>query len=379
MKIAFIRKRYTPYGGAERYTASLIKYLTDKGHEIHIFANSWDSNHHSDAVYHYIPIIKGASFLKVLSFAFFTKRIIKKYRFDIIHSFERTLCQDIYRAGDGCHKEWLIQKKKAASFLENLVTFINPLNFTILAIEDIIFKKANYKLIIANSKRGKEEIIKHYNVPGDKIEVVYNGVDLSEYNPANKRLFRDDVRLTMDIGKKDILILFTGSGFKRKGLKYLLYAMALLADKKGNMPVRLLVAGHGNLLKYMMITKRLGIKDYVKFIGPYPYMKKFYAAADIFVLPSLYEPFSNACCEAMASGLSVITSKISGVSELIQEGENGFILNDPTDAGEITDKICVLFNSEERIRIGNNARETIERYDMESQVTRITEIYERIL
>lgn len=377
MKIAFIRKRYTPFGGAEKYISALSKVLASEGHEIHIFANSWESEPNDKIKFHHVPTLKWGAFISVISFAIAAKLKIRREDFDIVHSFERTISQDIYRAGDGCHKEWLIQKRAAGSFFANILSYIMPLNISILAIENRIFKKGNYKMIIANSKRGRDEIIKHYGVEPERIGIIYNGVDLKEYHPDNIIRYRKEIRENLNISDSEILVLFVGSGFKRKGLRYLIQAVDIFRKRCEN--IRLIVAGKGDVSGYRSLAKSLGAERYIKFIGPYKDIKRLYAAADMFVLPTLYEPFSNACIEAMATGIPVITSRINGASELIEDGENGLIVKDPKNYIEISEKICILKNKTDRERIGSNGREAVGGFDISEQAKRTVEIYKNVL
>ncbi len=213
MKIAIVRKSYTPYGGAERSAAALVEGLLEKGHEVHIFAHQWkEGNGRARRLYfHKVPVIPGPSFLEVLSFALSSARMLRKERFDLIHSFERTLYHDIYRAGDGCHKEWLLRREKVVGAFKQALTRINPLHLSILALERHIFREGNYKLIIANSYKGMEEIIHHYHVPPERIAVIYNGVDLNRFHPGNRGLYREELRRSLGIAGDDLMLLFVGS------------------------------------------------------------------------------------------------------------------------------------------------------------------------
>src|SRR3972149_3184408 len=96
-------------------------------------------------------------------------------------------------------------------------------------------------------------------------------------------------------------------------------------------PLKLLVAGKGNPQAYLALAERLGMKGRLSFVGVWPRIEELYAISDVFVLPTIYDPFANACLEAMASGLPVITTASNGASELIVDGCHGFILSDPTD------------------------------------------------
>lgn len=377
MKLALIRKKYSPFGGAERYLDTLVEHLLGLGHEVHIFANQWESEtgisqpKTGRLFFHKVPMIKGLSVLKLLSFAINARRLLKKERFDVIHSFERTLYQDIYRAGDGCHKEWLIQRAKYEAPWKTFLVRVNPLHWVFLWIEKQIFKQNNTKIVIANSERGKEEIIRHYNFPPERIRVILNAVDSTRFHPDNRKKYRKAVRARLGIAEDESAMLFLGSGFERKGLKFAIEALSMMHDPK----IKLIVAGRDYSRRYKRQARMLGVIDNVLFCGPTKESEKLYAAADVFVLPTVYDPFSNACLEAMASGVPVVTSKINGVSELIEDGITGVCVEDPSDVEALKQAIEQLLqrgNSEtiewaktkgRLMNMENHIRETIECYE----------------
>ncbi|MBI5286983.1 MAG: glycosyltransferase family 4 protein, partial [Deltaproteobacteria bacterium] len=134
--------------------------------------------------------------------------------------------------------------------------------------------------------------------------------------------------------------------------------------------------GKGNYKRYLKLAKRLGIEKDVVFEGPVRDVKDYYYASDIFVLPSIYEPFSNACLEAMAAGLPVVTSRVNGVSEILTDGEDGMIIDDPTNPGEITEKIAPLLEKKRRLRMGWAARVKAEGYTIERSVEGVLRVVE---
>ncbi|HOO89204.1 MAG TPA: glycosyltransferase family 4 protein [Syntrophales bacterium] len=339
MKIALVREKYTDFGGAERYLANLAEHLLLSGHEVHIFAHEWNSRNTEGTKcsrfhVHKVPVVMGLSVLRVISFAVNVRRLLKRERFDIIHSFERTLCQDVYRAGDGCHREWLLQRRLIDPWYKTISIRLNPLHMALLAIERRIFTEGNYRMIIANSKRGKEEIMHHYGVPSERIKVIYNAVDTDRYALHDPEGDRADMRRSLAIPLHDRVLLFVGSGFRRKGLRATMQALVELDST-----IRLIVVGKDRLRPYRKLAEALGIEDRMHFTGPVVQTERYYNASDLFVFPTIYEPFSNVCLEAMAAGLPVVTSKINGASEAILEGENGFIVENPVDAHEIAGKI----------------------------------------
>lgn len=361
MRIALIRKNYSPYGGAENYLSLVYRGLQAQGNEVHIFsADRWLGGFQVCKV----RTIKKPSFLSNVSFALNVKRILKKESFDCILSFERLLYQDIYRAGDGCHREWLMRRRAVEPFYKRMSFSLNPHHIILLYLERQCL--LNSKIIIANSIMVKRDIIRHYNVPQDKIHVIYNGVDLDRFRPVDaeqKNIAKDSLGIK---GYK--VILFVGADFKRKGLLTLFRALSLLNMKDK----RLIVAGRKETPEYLMIAKKLGIDKDVTFRGPERSIERLYTAADVFILPTIYDPFSNATLEAMASGLPVITTKNNGASELIENGQEGFVMDDPLNAEALAQRILVSLKDEEAM--GKNARQKAENFSIEKAAIELIEI-----
>src|SRR5213075_837870 len=132
-------------------------------------------------------------------------------------------------------------------------------------------------------------------------------------------------------------LLFAGSGWERKGLLFAIEAMQLCKNRK----MRLLVAGRGNERSYK--SKR------VKFLGEVDDLVRIYAAADIFILPTIYDPFSNACLEALACGLPVITTRSNGFSEIVDEGVHGSIIDHANNLVGLRDAIRFWSDPSRRI------------------------------
>ncbi len=375
MKIALIRKSYTPYGGAEKYLSRLVAGLCSYGHEVHILAKHWAELPDLNTRVYFRPlkVISSVSFLESLTFAIAVYRVVQQEEFDVVHSFDRTFGQDIYRAGDGCHREWLKQRKKIEPWVKVKINYLNPNHLAILYLEKKLFKSPYLKYVIANSQRGKMEIIRYYGLPERKIKVVYNGVDLRQFDPTSVQQKRQVGREKWGFKKDDLVFLFIGSGFERKGLPFLLQALPLL-DKK----VKLLVVGKNGLQRYRDYCHRLGVRERVLFLGPQKDVEIFYGISDFFVLPSIYEPFSNACVEALACGLPVITSQINGAAELIKEEENGLLIRDPTNSWEIKEKLQEALKIWGRGGYRERIREISPLTTIESNIQDILSIYAKV-
>ncbi|HYQ48240.1 MAG TPA: glycosyltransferase family 4 protein, partial [Thermodesulfovibrionales bacterium] len=179
-----------------------------------------------------------------------------------------------------------------------------------------------------------------------------------------------EVRRQYDIPEAARVFLFVGSGFERKGVRYLIEAAELLDS-----PVTLLIVGKGPGEKFKDITK----KQRVIFCGPQKKIERYYAAADAFVFPTLYEPFGNVHLEALASGLPVITTRNSGASEIIGEGKSGFVVREPEDTAAIADSMKKLLDADLLRTMGSEARKTAGKFTMARFVGEIMQLYSNIM
>lgn len=313
--ISFVRYKYSTHGGAEKYLSRITQALQKQNTPYEILSTkSYDSHSKIIKVSRWLP-----RFLQVLQFS----QAIRAYAHQhnaFIFSLERIATPAIYRAGDGVHKEWLSIRARQ-SFANRISWVFKPLNWVYLSLERTCFKNA--KAIIANSHRGKEEIIRHYGINADKIHVIHNGIAQKAFDTkASRRILEEEFGLKQDIP----LFLYVGSGFERKGVTPLLQLLSQLNE----MDFHAFIIGKEKKIKrYKILARKLGLEDKVTFTGIRNDTEQFYAASDIFLFPTRYEPFSNACLEAMGYGCALITTRQNGVSEIVPTPE--LIMETPED------------------------------------------------
>jgi len=384
MKIAFICRIYNKRGGISRCVAELAEAFS-KEHEVHVFANSWEDVSTNKIIFHKIPMIRGNFFLtrklfgwatvvQVITFALMSRLKIKPEKFDIVHSYgDCFLPFDVYTS-QSSHKTAMRVARKSGKGIYNYFknTRLNPLNLIVLSIEKFSYQRGVKKsVIISPTAWIKREIIADYKVPEENIVVIPNGVDLKEFNPENREQVRHETRKELNMKIDDIVLLFVAYEFRRKGLKYIIESIPLIKNKR----IKLIVIGREAKEPYLSLAEKLKVENQIIFLQPTP-LKKYYAAADIFVFPTLYEAFSLATLEAISSGLPLLATKVSGTEELIQDGYNGFFIQ--RDAVDIAQKINLLIENEKYIKMGKNARRTAERYSWEEVAHQTEEIYKKI-
>jgi UDP-glucose:(heptosyl)LPS alpha-1,3-glucosyltransferase len=375
MRIALVRYRYSPHGGAERYLDSLGERLGEVGADVRILSSSWEGAEKTVSSWERIRVPKWPVSFRPFLFAREVGRWARAHPEWLLFSWERLPGAEVVRAGDGCHAEWLMRKKALKSRYAAALDRMRLLNRTHIRLEREMFLSERLLAVIANSARGKEEILRHYGVPAENVSVVHNGVDLSRFPAGMREEARANLRGRFDISEEETVFLFVGSGFVRKGVGALTDAAIALA--RTGKRFRILVAGKGDSRPYVNRAAASGAAGALRFLGPVSGIEEFYLGSDVFVFPTVYEPFSNACLEAMAAGLPVITTETNGVTEIFRDGEAGFVLADPFDVPALAGRMEELLDPALRFRMGAAAREAAERVPLEKKVGEILGVLSR--
>ncbi len=370
MKIAIVRQRFSPHGGAEKFVSRALAALSVEQVQVSLIARDWEAVDKID-FYPCDPFYLGRLW-RDWGFAKHTCRELESLKIDLVQSHERLVCCDIYRAGDGVHREWLLQKSQVLSPLQKLAQVLSPYHNYLQWTEKRMFEGSQLQAVICNSNMVKKEIQQYFQIADDKLHVIYSGVDTQQYHPDLKQ-YRHEFRNLYHIPQDATLYAFIGSGFLRKGLKPILQAMARLDQNS-----HLIVAGYDKQqARYRALADSLGIGARIRFLGSVEDVKPCYGAADVFVLPTLYDPFPNAVLEAFAAGLPVITSKKSGAAEVIKQGENGYVC-DALDVSALTQHMQSLHDRKHAASMGIQARRTAENFEMDYMVHKLTELYQNL-
>lgn len=368
MKLAIICRPFVFHGGLENATAGLIGEFVRRGHEVHLFSTAGQQEIPGVQA-HRLKVIGEPALARIVSFALAAKAAVSRERFDVIQSHERTLVQDVYRAGEGCHRAYLEVRAERLGPLGRAALWANPSHRALLSLERKIFSANGTKRIVAISRLGKTEMHRLYGLPDSRVSVIYNGVDQERFHPEDRERHRAVTRAELGIPRTAWVVLFVGSGFERKGLGPLVEGFALIKDRGS----RLLVVGKGNQAPYRTLAARLGVADRVSWLGPRPDIERYYAVADAVALPALYEPFGNVHLEALASGLPVLASSRAGGSEVVSHGKSGWILNAPENPQEIREGLEVLRDGGEGWR--DPARAAALPFTFETQARFFTDVY----
>ena len=184
------------------------------------------------------------------------------------------------------------------------------------------------------------------------VRVIPNGVDASQFSPSARLARRAQSRQLRHFSDDDFVLLLIGNDWGNKGLSIILEALPKLLDTS----VKLIIIGNDAAASWREMAGRFGVLERCMWEPPRADILDAYAAADVYVSPSREDSFGMPVAEAMGCGLPVITSVFAGISSLLHDGVDGFVLRDPRDAESLARLIRQLYEQTElRNRIGQAA------------------------
>ncbi len=382
ISVAIVRARYNPFGGAERFVQRALAALGPHA-ELTVIARNWpDAPQHGAAAplpvhFERVAPFHIGSVWRDWSFARGVHRLLAHRHFDLVQSHERIAGLPLYRAGDGVHRVFLAQRLRALPWWRRAIVLANPHHAWTLHAERTMFRHPALRAVICNSRMVREEIIAHFGVEAARLHVIRNGIDLQRFHPPAAGE-RNAARASLGLAEAATVALFVGSGFERKGLAACLRALARL-DATSRLCL-LVVGADRRARAWRRLARRLGVAQRVHWLGAQHEVLPCLHAADLFVLPTQYDPFPNAVLEALACGLPVITSSASGAAEFVEDGRNGHVV-DSLDDGALARAMTAI----ERVdpatmaSMRRAARASVQELSLERMGLELLALYRRLL
>lgn len=370
-RLAIVRQKYRPDGGAERFVSRALEALSAHDMELNVITRQWEGERQDNWHIHICDPMKLGRISREKGFADAARKLWQRENFDIVQSHERIAGCDIYRAGDGVHRRWLMQRARILPAWRGKWLFLGRYHRYVMQAERAMYQAPELKAVICNAEMVKQEIIEDFSIPANKIHVIYNAIDSSRFVPASEEL-RNKLRNEMAIPQNAVALVFVGSGFERKGLASAIRAIA-------NTDRYLVVVGQDKADKqYQELAQSLGCLNRVRFIGMQKNTLPFYQAVDGLLLPTLYDPFPNVILEAMACGLPVITSHTCGGAEFITTGQNGYVC-DALDIPRLSEAVMAIPSRFVDESMGIFARERVKDATPEKLSQQLISLYQNIL
>jgi UDP-glucose:(heptosyl)LPS alpha-1,3-glucosyltransferase len=356
-------------GGAEQWTSQFAQWLLAAGHEVHVVAAHVASHlERSGLVAH--PIEAGRS---RTAFAAAAELQLDKLSLDVIHDMGSGWHCDVFQPHGGSRRAAFEQnlllapawtrpiKRRTAAWLPRYRDFQQLVNRQY---------RADDRLFVALSRMVANDFVRYHHLRPDQVRLVYNGVDLARYSPDHRPAYRQAVRKRLSVCDDELLLVIVAHNFRLKGVPTLLAAASRLAAEGA--PVRVAVVGGKRL------PQQRAAGGITSFVGPVDDAGPYYAAADVYVQPTYYDPCSLVLLEALASGLPVVTSRFNGAGELLTPGVEGWLVDDPGDAAELAGRLRPLLDPAVRSAMGVAARKLALAHSFERNCREMLAVYQEI-
>jgi UDP-glucose:(heptosyl)LPS alpha-1,3-glucosyltransferase len=366
MRVALVHLRQRQSGGTERYLDQIARHLVERGHAVTIVCRSRERAPHPEVRFVLLRAPAVGTSWRLWAFARAVERHLERSEYDLVFALGRTWTHDVIRLGGGCH----------ATYLElggGTRPRLGLVDRVILAIERRALAPGRYRSIVTNSEMSRRDVMARHGAPGERVVVIRNGVDLERFHRPRHAGAARALRRACGLGGDDFVVLFLGTGYARKGLDRLLEAFPLARARIPS--ARLLVVGYDSrAAEFERRAADLGLSASVSFLGGRRDAEVCFAAADLYVLPTRYDPFASSTLEALASGLPVITTTTNGAHEILVHHRHGSIL--PRDAGpdDLAAEIVSWSVPGRRSEASSAARDLAERFP-EAQTARSTEAH----
>lgn len=370
-RLAIVRQKYRPDGGAERFVSRALMALGNQNLELNVITREWQGERQDDWHIHICNPAKWGRISRERGFANAARALWQEQQFDIVQSHERIAGCDIYRAGDGVHQRWLQQRSRILPHWRAKMLMHDRYHRYVMRAEREMYQSPELKAVICNAEMIKREIVEDFAVDAKKIHVIYNSIDSSRFIPAESAQ-RAALRQQYGLPAGATVFCFVGSGFERKGL-------AAAIESIAGTPAYLIVIGQDKAEKrYQALAQSLGCKEQIRFMGMQKETLPFYQLSDGLLLPTLYDPFPNVILEAMACGLPVITSDSCGGAEFIEQGSNGFFC-DALDIGRLREAVMAIPSLEKSNDMGMKARDKVKDSTPGKLSSQLISLYQNIL
>jgi len=390
MRIAIVSPSVDRRHGTERHVAELVRHLTrDPNYEVHVYSQHLEDLEDDVSrrlVWHRVPGIPGPHLVRYLWW-FVANQTMRWWdrwgrglRYDLVYS-PGINCLDadvisvhivftefFQRVRD--RLRFRLQPVRAWPRLFHRRVYYR----LIMALERWVYGRGGRCLVAVSRKVARD--LNRFWGRGEDLPVVYHGIDPLQFHPGVRCSLRPEARRVLGLPKNAFALLLIGNDWRKKGLDCLLEAVGRI----GARDIWVLVVGRDDPVPYRSVIRKHGLEGRVRFLPPRSDVEFYYAAADVYVGPSLEDAFALPPAEAMACGLPVIVSSQAGVSEIITHGLDGLVLEEPRDPDSLAHLIRQLYKDPEGCRrMGGHAAQTAQAFTWEKVAQRFDEIFRKVL
>lgn len=375
MKLALVIERFDAEGGgAERSTAQIAQLLLDRGHQVTVLAGSC-------CLRPIMPQVEVVSLFPskrvgggaLLKLERWVRQELAAGRYDASLSVTTVLPAAVLQPRGGTVAETLLRNvalRRSAMLrtLKRIVIATSPKHRMLLSMEKRTLRNPMIKRIVAVSRYVAQQLTHHYGINPSRVDVIPNGAQMPVIDSAERLASRRRIRNGLDLRQDLPVYLFAAHNPRLKGAEPLLRAVRRLKDRGVNITL-LLVGRHSYTQRRMAV--RLGLHKSVRFLGMTHRMVDLYAASDVTVLPTYYDPASKVIIESLMMGVPAITTVFNGASDLVvgpDHAARGRVISDPSAVEDLANAMAEMADSAQRNRCAQAAAGIAESLSMRRHV-----------
>lgn len=355
MKLALVIETFDPEGGgAERSAAQIVGELAGRGHEVTVIAGACRNPEGLPGVrIKAFAKERSSTLARLVLFARWARRQLAGGEFDASISITTAVPGTVLQPRGGMVRETLarnvaMRRGVWGRWVKRLTIALTPKYQVLLALERRTVNDPGVRKILAVSGYVAEQLRRHYGVSADRIEVLANASVMPQIDEGQRRLWRQQIRSAFSIDDDAVVYLFAAMNPRLKGFEPLLAALKRVVEKGVKAVVILAgeyVYGHQKRVAEMELGER------VRFVRETRKMAALYAAADVTVLPTYYDPASKVVIESLMMGTPAISTAFNGASDFIAPatgGARGRVVADPGDVEGLAGAMLELADPAER-------------------------------
>lgn len=361
MKVALVALSYGTGAGVAKTLRFYERELERLGVQVHVVAADFGLEALRPVR---VPVMRGSTVLRDTLFWWKTGRLLPRLRrelgLDLIHNHHTSTPVQHVVTSHG------LVKRGVKVFGTQWHARLNPQTKLALWREKTCLEDPTVE-VTAQSKGHRQEIIEEYDVDPSRVHVTYSGVDTVEFHPGHRD---SGYRERHGLPREDPLLLFVANEYHRKGLRYAIEALSELRRDA----CHLVVIGRDADTPYRRLAARLGVADRVHFMGfvPEADLPTHYASCDMFVLPTQHESFALVVVEALASGIPVAVTKVTGPEDLVEPGRSGAFIRERSGPG-VVDAVREILDRQDAMR--KEARPRGEEFTWARAAAAMLEVY----
>ncbi len=368
MNLGFALFHYFPYGGLERDMLTIARTCRERGHDVTIYTGDWRGEKPADMQVVEIPLRARTNHARAHEFAARLQKT-RDPKLDAMVGFNKMPGLDVYYAADTCFARKAVEER-------NFFYRLTPRCHAFLALEKAVFSRESNTeiLMIAEAQIGVYQ--QYYQTPRDRLHLLPPSVRRDCVMPGDYAEQREKIRTQHQLRENDILILFIGSDYRRKGLDRVLRGIAALNPTLRSR-IKLWVIGQDKPNPFINLARTLEVENCISFLGARDDVPNLLWGADLLLHPAYSEAAGLVLLEAMAAGVPVIASAVCGHAHYISKHALGRELKEPIAPRDVAAAISAVV-AENRATWRERSKLFIERADIFSMPQRAADIVEKV-